>query len=298
MKNTFKKYSEEKPAFRSDLETLLESMGESFEDSNFEDANFAGIAQLSGMSNSDVQTLQKAAKIKNQMIQNNPALDIRALQQRNGIVKHLGGGDNSAAISAIIANSKGDLNLTVTRGSANINSPLPFVLFGSNDFDAGYISTLASFMSNLPAGTTVAVSVSSTGNVVFTYTNGANVDVITVSNLGNINYRSFLSSMDNNYFATKYFLASISDETYNLVQYAQPLFFGLLSALGMTKANQLVFRSRTNSWQYRKDRVEVVLPEQTITPDFSFAMSIVAVANFSMGFDFFMSQRVNMNKVV
>jgi hypothetical protein len=136
------------------------------------------------------------------------------------------------------------------------------------------------------------------GDIVFTYTLQGNSDTVTISNLGNVNYKSFLTAMNNNYFATKYLLLSISDETYNQVQFGQPLLFGNLSALGLTKANQLVLRSRTNSWMFRKDRIEVVFPEQNITPDFSFAMSIIPVTGLSLGFDFFMSKRLNLNKSV
>lgn len=244
--------------------------------------------------------------IKQQSFENNyerhnadaPVQGNGAMVRDRGIVRHLGGLESpEATIAALISESKGDLNITVTRTGANIDAPLPFVLFGSNDFTAGYASTLPGLMSGLPTGTAVAVSSAANGDILFTYTNSDGTDVVKVSNVGNLNMKSFLASMTNNYFSTKYFLCSISNEDYNLQQYAQPLFFGLLSALGMSQANQLIFRSRTNSWQYRKDRVEVVLPEQKIVPDFSFAMSIIPVDGFSIGFDFFMSKRTNLNAI-
>lgn len=264
----------------TNLEKLLANLGSDFENSNFEQNNF----NLSDAR----QVLQHPAVTK--------ALQVHAAQSSNGMIKHLGNsGDNSGAIHALVASSKGDLNLTVTRRGNSINAPLPFIMFGANDLNAGYISTLNGLLGNLPPGTTVAVSTAANGDIVFTYVNGVSTDTVTISNLGNINYKAFLASMNNNYFKTKYMLVSISDENQNLIQFAQPLFYGLLSSLGMTQANQVVFRSRTNSWQYRKDRIELVMPEQKITPDFSFAMSIVAVDNFSMGFDIFMSDRVNLN---
>lgn len=223
---------------------------------------------------------------------------MNAVKGRNGIVKNIGDNNAQGAIMDLVLSSKGDLNLTVTRVGVNINAPLPFVLFGAADYTAGYVSTFNGLLQALPAGVTVAVSRSATGDVVFTYTDeDENSDTITVNNLGNINYAAFLAGMNQNYFKTKYMLVSISDETYNLTQFAQPLFYGLLSSLGNKQANQLVFRSRTNSWQFRKDRVEVVMPEQSIVPDFSFAMSIVPVNNFSIGFDIFMSERANLNRL-
>lgn len=222
---------------------------------------------------------------------------LRLVKENNGIVKHIGGGDNMSAVHSLVINSVGDLNLSVTRRSANINLPLPFVLFGLNDSQGGYTDSLKG---QVPAGITLVVTnEQDTGNKLFTYTETASgeIDVIAVSNLGNINYLGFLNSMNNNYFKTKYFLLSISDETQNLQQFGQPLLFGLLSALGLTKANQLVLRSRTNSWQFRKDRIEAVLPEQKIVPDFSFVMNIVPVIDFVIGFDFFMSERKNLNRM-
>ncbi len=225
---------------------------------------------------------------------------MNAIQDNAGIVKHIGDNNNQSAIFDIIQDSVGDLNLTITRVSANINQNLPFILFGAADYTAGYISTFNGLLTGLPGTISVAVSYSNlTGNVIFTYTDSDSEasDTITVSNLGNINYAAFLASMNQNYFKTRYMLISISDENYNLTQFAQPLFYGELSSLGNKQANQLVFRSRTNSWQFRKDRVEVVMPEQKIVPSFSFAMSIIPVASFSIGFDIFMSDRANLNKV-
>lgn len=273
----------------TNLEKLLAGMGDDFEASNFEDGNF----------DLDTKTFQ-AIKGLPVNVQQNIARSIAAAKQSSavnrGIVSKVGQA-TAGEVNTLIAESVGDLNLTVKRVGVNVAAPLPFILFGLNDLAAKYASTLKGLLSGLPAGTTLAITVNANGDIVFTYTLEGNSDTVTISNLGNINYQAFLSSMNNNYFATKYVLISISDETYNTQQFAQPLLFGLLSSLGLTGANQMIFRSRTNSWMYRKDRIEVVLPEQKITPDFSFAMSIIAVNNFEIGFDFFMSQRINMNKM-
>lgn len=258
------------------LAALLSELGGSLEKNNFED-NFS------------IDDRMKIAAA---------ALGTNAAMAGNGMVKHIGNSLGSAGIEALIMQSVGDLNLTVTRGSANIAAPLPFIIFGANDFLASYASTLPQLIAATGvAGLTCVVSVDATGNVLFTYTAPAGVDVITVSNIGNINYRTFLASMQNNYFKTKYFGTTVSDATVASQQYAQPLLFGQLSSLGMTKANQLAFRSRQFSWTYLIQKVEVVLPEQTIAPEYSFAMNILAQAGFSIGFDFFMSERVNLNRV-
>ncbi len=255
----------------TDLETTLRMMGNSFE-SNLEQHADA-IAEL---------PIATQAVILNAMKSNSGMINMGA-----GLTEH-------ATWDSLIVNSKGDLNITVTREGASIAAPLPFVLFGSNDFQSGYNTTLRTFV--FPVGYTCTVSTdATTGDILFTYSNNTNTDVVRVHNEGSVNMRTFLASMNNNYFKTKNFLVSISDEAYNVQQFGLSLFFGVLSALGLTGANQLIFRSRTNSWQFRKDRVEVLLPEQKVVPEYSFAMEIIAVDAFNMGFDFFMSERYNLN---
>ena len=273
-----------------ELQMLLSDASNDFSRSNFEESfNLAGGSRVAQVIKS-LPNEQQAVMIN--------AMKQVANNSKGGITRRIGDAPSTDEIHSLISSSVGDLNLTVTRVGVNVAVPLPFILFGANDSTANYISTLNGLLNGLPAGTTLVVTTSQAGDIVFTYTLNANSDTVTITNLGNVNYKSFLTAMNNNYFATKYLLLSISDETYNLAQFGQPLLFGQLSALGLTKANQLVLRSRTNSWMFRKDRIEVVFPEQSITPDFSFAMSIIAVTNFSIGFDFFMSKRLNLNKSV
>lgn len=198
-------------------------------------------------------------------------------------------GDSSAVAQGLIASSKGDLNITVERKSINIDAKLPYVLFGSNDFSAGYLSTLAGY---LPAGVAVAVSTSA-GKVIFTYTQGANVDVIEVAFTGNSNYVSFLQSMNQTYFKTRYVLYSISNVTF-LDQFFEVVSFGVLTSLGMKNANQLSPNSRKLPSDFQDDRVNLIFPEQSVNPDFSF------VQNFSkhvmvINWDVFMSDKVSLN---
>lgn len=263
------------------LEQLLAN---SFEKSNFENFNADDVA----------------ASVAKLPAHHRKAIH-HAIKQANGMTKSFSGGSPQDAVAGLIAESKGDLNLTVTRNGVNINAPLPFVLFGLNDFTANYVNTLQNLLLQIGIPTvSVAISTSAIGNVIFTYTNsiGPVSDTVTVANIGNISYKGFLSSMNQNYFSTKFAEISISDPTQNLQQFSQPLFYGLLSALGSVNNNQLVFRSRIFSWYFRSDKVELFMPEQKITPDFSFAMSIIKADGFSIGFDFFMSQRFNMNNSV
>ncbi len=255
--------------------------------SNFENQNFENHAD-------EVAAAQAIAQLPAAAQQ----VIVNAVKNKSGMINHIGGTVHSSGWDALVVASVGDLNVTITRESVNIDSPLPFVLFASNDFQAGYVTTLNPLVAKLGiVGLSFAVTTdNATGDILITYTApGPESDVVRIHLEGNINMRTFLAGMNNNYFKTKNFLVSISNEAYNAQQYAQTLYFGQLSTLGLTGANQLIFRSRTNSWMFRKDRVEVLVPEQAIVPEYSFAMNIIAVAGFEVGFDLFMSERANLN---
>lgn len=199
----------------------------------------------------------------------------------------------SSSIDQLIAESMGDLDLTITRDGATIDLSLPFVIFGFNDFASNYVSTLKNFV---PAGVTLAVTTDpTTGNVIFTYKQGDNVDTITIGFQGTNNYASFLQSMNQNKFSTKYIQYTISDET-KLIQYNEMLTYGLISSLGATRDNQLLPRTRRRATDFAKDIIEIVMPEQIITPAYSIVQNIIAVDGFQIGMNIFMATRQDLNQ--
>jgi len=195
-------------------------------------------------------------------------------------------GANSAVAQGLIAGSVGDLNITVTRKSINIDGKLPYALFGTNDYDAGYISTLTGFA--LPVGTTVAISQAS-GKVIFTYTQGVNVDTIEVEFQGLNNYVSFLKGLNTTFFKTRYILYSIGDAT-ETSQLFNIISFGDISDLAMKKGNQLSPNSRKLPSDNLSDRVNLIFPETEINPDFSFVQQFNKKV-MSVQWDVFMSNR-------
>ena len=100
--------------------------------------------------------------------------------------------------------------------------------------------------------------------------------------------------MNQNYFKTKYVLYTISDATQKS-QYFQMLTFGKLGSLGAKDANQLNVNSRIMTWDFQPDRANLLFPEQQVNADFSFVQGMIAVANFSISFNVFMSDRENLN---
>jgi hypothetical protein len=210
----------------------------------------------------------------------------------DSINTHVGVGSN-AVITQLIVGSYGDLNIVVTRNSANIALDLPYVLFGENDRESGFSNTLRAF---IPAGVTLAVSVV-TGNIRLTYTQGMAVDTIDISlTSGNTSYVSFMQALNQNQFKTKYILYTISDATIQ-TQFSRIISFGDTSALGGVSSNQLSPSSRKMTWDFQDDRVNLLFPEQTITPQFAFVQMIRPTAGFEIGWNVFMSYRRNLNKV-
>jgi hypothetical protein len=199
-------------------------------------------------------------------------------------------------INQMMTTSKGDLNITVTRATANIASPLPYILFGLNGFNSSYISTLRDY---LPSGTTVAATVdAATGDVLLTFTSGANVDIVRLSLTGSlISYSEFLQSMNTNFFKTRYIRQEYPNTSTLLTAVSQPINFGLLSALGMKNANNLLPRSRRLNDDYQTFIINLFLAEQKVTSDFSFVQNIIAVADYTIAWDVFMSDRVNLNNM-
>lgn len=250
---------------RKNLRTLMGGYGGNFEQQSFEEEN----ADATGMS-----------------------------ERSGGIINHAGVIDPRGEVYGLIASSVGDININVKRVGATIAVSLPFVLFGSNDFQAKYVGTLRGIV---PAGISYTVTNTQEGNVRFTYVETAtgNTDYIEVELVGNMSMVGFLAAMNNNLFATRMINVTLTPNTpANLLEFNEVLFFGVLSAMGLKNANQLLYRSRQFSWDYQQNKVAVILPEQSIVPDFSFVQSMIAVDQLTLGFDIYMSRRLNLNKAV
>lgn len=199
-------------------------------------------------------------------------------------------------VHQIMATSKGDLNITVTRETAAIAFPLPYILFDSNGFQSSYVSTLKQY---LPSGVTAVASVDpATGDVLITYTQGANVDIIRISLTGSqISYSEFLNNMNTNFFKTRYIRQEYQNTANLLLSVSQTINFGLLSALGMNNKNNLLPRSRRLPSDYQTFIINLFISEQRVTSDFSFVQNAIAIAGTVIAWDVFMSERTNLNNM-
>jgi hypothetical protein len=110
-------------------------------------------------------------------------------------------------------------DIVISRPTANITSALPIVLFAPKYFTSNYTNFFSS--NPLPAGVTLAITTSANGNVLFTFTSGANIDVITISCNQNP-YISFLENLKTSAITlTKNFVRVSS--TNSLSQFGQPV---------------------------------------------------------------------------
>jgi hypothetical protein len=188
----------------------------------------------------------------------------------------------------------GDINITVSRATVTIATPLPYILFNVNGLSSSFKSTIGQY---LPSGTTVVASSDpATGDLLLTFTNGANSDVVRISLTGSqISYTEFLQNMNQNFFKTRYIKQSYVNDANLLLATSQQIQFGLLSALGSKNANNLLPRSRSLTTDYQPFNINLLLPEQKVTADFSFVQNILNVANTTIGWDVFFSARTNLN---
>ena len=204
---------------------------------------------------------------------------------------------SASFINKTMTDSVGDLNITITRQTSNIVAALPYILFDLNGYSSNYISTIRQY---LPPGVTMTATADpATGDVLLTYNNGLVTDIVRISLTGSqISYSEFLQSMNQNFFKTHYVRQEYQNDAQLLLSVSQTIRFGLLSSLGMKNANNLLPRSRRLNSDYQTNIINLFLPTQQITADFSFVQNIIVgigEAPVIIAWDIFMSERTNMN---
>lgn len=199
-------------------------------------------------------------------------------------------------INQMMTQSKGDLNITATRETHAIASPLPLILFGLQGFQSSYASIIKQY---LPSGVVMVASTDTNGDVLLTFTAaGPLVDIIRITLTGSqISYSEFLQSMNQNFFKTRYIRQEYVNDSNLLSAVSQTINFGLLSALGAKAQNSLLPRSRRLNSDYQTFIVNLFLPEQKITSDFSFVQNMIPQTGQTIAYDVFMADRTNLNNI-
>lgn len=99
-------------------------------------------------------------------------------------------------------------DVKVTRNTGNINRTLPVALFGAIDFEGNYSAVLGTY---LPSGVSVTVAKTS-GNMVFTYVEGAATDTVTVT-CSQVAYNSFLQATITDVMSVRAIRYTLTDTT-------------------------------------------------------------------------------------
>ena len=147
-----------------------------------------------------------------------------------------------------------DFTINVTRNSNNIASPLPFLLFGVNYVENQYRELLSPFLLNAVVLTSVAYD--SSGNMVFTFTLGVNVDTITIS-CNEAPYSVFLQSTRTDLIKIQKVRYNISDTT-KLANYSQPMAIVQKSLFGTLVNNKISVTKYKNPQQFQNGIVDVM----------------------------------------
>ena len=215
------------------------------------------------------------------------------------------------SVESLMLNSEGSVSITVSRSSANIPYPLPYVILAPNDLQGGYTTSLSAIIQEtlLPVApdVTYAVSFSANGDVKITYTNGAASDVIIIRYLGNLNkYNSFLKAMNNDYFRSKLMLYSISDPVNGGAQLQNIITVGTIGSLGLATQNEIPLQACVLPQDNPNNgRIAVIYPETDFTPNTGVVDSIIpcpaadiaAEVPFVVMYNIFMSRRINLNQL-
>jgi hypothetical protein len=147
-----------------------------------------------------------------------------------------------------------DFTINVTRNSNNIASSLPFLLFGVNYVENQYRELLSPFLLNAVVLTSVAYD--SSGNMVFTFTLGVNVDTITIS-CNEAPYSVFLQSTRTDLIKIQKVRYNISDTT-KLANYSQPMAIVQKSLFGTLVNNKISVTKYKNPQQFQNGIVDVM----------------------------------------
>lgn len=198
-------------------------------------------------------------------------------------------GASSVNTDREMSNASADYTLIVERQSNNIAEPLYVPLFGAVEAGAGaaYKTFLQPFLSYMGNPSAIAVSFVNNYQMQIAYTVGANTDNVLVYLKGTtsnyINLIELLKAGDSNsdiMFKLMQVIINDPSQTDQSLSafWDYTISVGSLAGSGFTKTNQFDPQTRINPlWQY-KDRVPIIMPEQTINNRYAI---VVACPNLS-----------------
>lgn len=142
-------------------------------------------------------------------------------------------------------------DIKVTRNTGNINRVLPVALFGAIDYEGNYSAVLGTY---LPSGVSVTVAKTS-GNMVFTYTEGAATDTITVT-CSQVAYNSFLQATITDVMSVRAIRYTLTDNT-QLTNFDNIFAFVKRSLYGSDKRDNISVTSYREPNQYQSGIIDI-----------------------------------------
>lgn len=142
-------------------------------------------------------------------------------------------------------------DIKVTRNTGNINRTLPVALFGAIDYEGNYSAVLGTY---LPSGVSVSVAKSS-GNMVFTYVEGAATDTITVT-CSQVAYNSFLQATITDVMSVRAIRYTLTDNT-QLTNFDNIFAFVKRSLYGSDKRDNISVTSYREPNQFQSGIIDI-----------------------------------------
>ena len=188
-------------------------------------------------------------------------------------------------VQALIANSRGEMTIQVTRETSYLAGALPVVLFAPNDLAAKYFNFINSFLPNVIPRYTWDVSVdNTTGDILITYTNlhnppGRQHDIIRIHAVGNVAYSTFVQSINTSFFKSKLIMYGIDQPFYADAQFEEDFNYGYSTSIqGLQSFNIWRLNARILPSDGATGRISVMFPEKKINAEFGFVQQIVPTA--------------------
>jgi hypothetical protein len=190
------------------------------------------------------------------------------------------------------ANTTALFDIVVKRDSANIGLALPVPLFAAVHYAARYRGIINQY---LPASVTITnITLNAEGSVVIEYTEGANVDTITIKCV-QTPYITFLSASEFNAMQINKFRYRISDTNYQNEQYSQTFETAQKTLFGKFSSDQVSVAAQEKPNDFKNNIVDVdyIIP---INYEKGIVVGLIAVARFNITLSCFV-QRFNRTNI-
>lgn len=256
-----------------------------YENDSFEAAAFEGYLVSTGMDSYTAKvTAAKAIQVPAMAAKIRQAMTLSNVGDGQGLGRILPGQPGNVLAAATF-------NISVKRLTAALAAPLPFVLFGNQDYTSGYRKIIGGIIP-LPTGITLTSvkggEVDGLPNSVrFEYTDGANTDIVEVSS-STYPYPSLLSSTNTDLLRLSKIREKLSNATLT-EQYDNDLVTVSSSPFGKSTQNQVTPASFITPEQFQSGVVDIDAVFD-VDKETGIASKIIATAAFTVNFSVYVEK--------